>query len=459
MGTPPGRQPGLAGPAPTWVVGPRALTSGMIGPFPRPAAILVCALALAPTARADRAAVEQTLAEMSRAVRAGDVKTYLSLVRRDDPLFSKEQENWAADLKEHRPADFELSIGDGSAEPPSFDDGAARFELVMTWSMPDAAGKPGRERSVSFPALFTPDDAGGRWLFAGEDWLVLEGDGPSPAVPGAAADEGKGSPDATGPKAKDPKRRVRVKYFPGYEGVAEKIVAVLPAVREHVHRELGVEVARVQEVKVYPSVRHLQASIYLSYAEGLSGWNEPGESIKMLGRPGASEKSLRALLAHEYGHVATFELGPRANDAPWWVLEGVAEVAAQAFAGEGRDAESSVIAWHEGGKLAPWADLSDFRTVPGPMQRFVYKQGQHMVMHVGAVYGAAKRNAWLRAMSRGLSIDDASKETLGLGFDKLDAAWRESVKALAEARARDRTEPAGADAREAAGEPAPAAKN
>ena len=164
--------------------------------------------------------------------------------------------------------------------------------------------------------------------------------------------------------------------------------------------------ACVQEVKIYPSMLHLQESIYLSYEDGLSGWNEPGESIKIITNPRrASKRGLTGLLAHEYGHVATFELGPKANDMPWWALEGVAELSAERFAALGHDAENAVMRWQRASALAKWDDLADFHKVqdnsPRDLQAKVYKQGQHMLMYISDRFGRDARNAWLTAMGQG----------------------------------------------------------
>ncbi len=196
----------------------------------------------------------------------------------------------------------------------------------------------------------------------------------------------------------------------------------------------------MQEVKIYPTMKHLQQSIYLSYTDGLSGWNEPGEAIKLLTRPTSSSRGLRSLLAHEYGHVATFELGPKANDMPWWILEGVAELSAERFvgAGKGKEADAAVIRWHDSEKLADWKDLTDFHTVPGSLQHNVYKQGHHMMAFISDEFGKDARNQWMREMSNGKSIDEATRAVMHMSFDDLDAKWRAAVKTLAEKAAAEK---------------------
>lgn len=375
------------------------------------------------SAASARAGVEKSLAAMREAILAKDVAAYLTFVDGTDAIFFKEQQNWAKDLLRKPVASVTLSIGEpGEHRPERFDADRATFELVMAWELPPPADKPDaekRHREASFPAVFIHDAASGTWKFAGENWIVLD-------------HEGKVSPKADGTPSNP--HHVRVKYLAGYEAVAKTIAEVLPEVREHVDEGFGVNVTRVQEVKIYPTMRHLQASIYLSYTEGLSGWNEPGEAIKLLVRPSANAKTLKPLLAHEYGHVATFELGDKATDMPWWILEGVAELSAEKYDGSGgKDAERAVIRWHKHNALAEWSSITDFFTTPSKLGTHVYKQGQHMVGFVSLRAGRAGRNKWLAALAHGRSLDDATREAMGMSFAELDAAWRAEVKRLAEA--------------------------
>lgn len=395
-------------------------------------------------ALADRPAVELALARMEQAVLAGDPEAYLALVSRDDPVFLKEQQNWAADLKRHAPSEFELRIhepeanvdgaADGVAAAPRFDDdaGVARFELVMSWTMP-GIGREGKdvEREVSFPVVFRRSESAGTaggWLYCGEDWRSVHSGGD---VETAAADpERPDEPVSGAPNL--------AKFFPGFEDVAERVVRVLPGVRAHVDGLFETALVHRQEVKIYPSMRHLQASIYLSYVDGLSGWNEPGESIKLLASKKSGDGSLRSLLAHEYGHVATFELGPRASEMPWWILEGVADLCAEKYTAEnagradkpeeyGKEARAAVERWAKRGNLAPWDQISDFRRTPRQYGSHVYKQGQAMVGYISARFGRRGRIDWLRALAQGLPIEQASEQALGVRFDEIDRDWRDRL--------------------------------
>ncbi len=412
--------------------------------------LIVC---FAAPARADRPAVELVLEHMERAVLAGNIPDYLKHIATDDPIFLEEQQNWAADLKLHVPTLFDLSIFEpepvkspspdtkpdmkpdtkpaevSSVRPPVFNDqtGIATFELRMDWTMPNI-GRDGKDisRTISYPAIFARvRDAQGdeHWVFKGEEWSSIES-----SVQMIVNEDSH-------LVSKAPNRCL---FYPGFEDTAANVVAILPEVRAHVDSGFENVIEHVQEVKIYPSMRHLQASIYLSYVDGLSGWNEPGESIKLLASKNSGKDRLRPLLAHEYGHVATFELGEHSNNMPWWVLEGVAELSAERYMSRpdadanklGVDAKLMVESWAKSGKLAAWADITDFRSTKKDFGGHVYKQGQHMLGYISERFGRSKRNAWIRAMAQGSTIDEATKLVLDMSFTALDEAWRASLPAV-----------------------------
>lgn len=421
------------------------------------AAAFALALLLAPLAAlADgakvRAAIEGVLAEMERAVLAGDAEAYLRHVATDDAVFLQEQRMWAEDLKRHVPESFRLRIvdpaeraaneaasrgkeGEAAAEQAAVDErphefGADRavFELEMKWKMtvPRAEGEAGDprviDRTVAYPVVFalvpTEDAPSGRWLYRGEHWIEVR------AEPG---DDAEATRAHRGENV--------AMCFPGYEEVSRRIVAMLPEIRAHVDTGFEQDVPHEQVVKIYPTMRHLQASIYLSYWDGLSGWNEPKESIKVLVRPDARRSQLMPLLAHEYGHVVTFEMGPKATDIDWWVLEGVAELAAEAFSPNSASrTEQQVLRWARAGKLAEFEQISDFRNTHKEVMGHVYRQGQHMAGYISQRFGRTKRNNWLRAMANGAGIDEASVKELGVpgGFAEIDRDWRAEVMRRAE---------------------------
>lgn len=337
----------------------------------------------------DSAAIEPTLVKMEAAAVAGDRDAWLASIAPGDAEWTQEQTYFANDLKKKPAEKLDLTL----AELRDVE-GAAIGDLTFTWNMP---GEP--ERSVSFEAKFVQHH--GQWLYAGETWAQR---------------------DATG---------VIVLHEPGLDDMAGKVVEAFSNIRPKVDTFFEHDgtpfTSRVQKIKVYRSMRHLQQSICLAYKDGLAGWNEPGESIKLLASPRSSVKGLEVLLAHEYGHVATFASGPLANDTmPWWVLEGAAELAAAGCAG-GPQPDRRVARWAKDGNLATWPDLANFETIEQKWYGHVYTQGHSMLKYIETRWEKKGRNQWLRAMGAGKKLDEATRDTFGMTFDELDKAWRATL--------------------------------
>lgn len=346
-----------------------------------------------PAADADLAKVSLLIERMTKAVLAADIAGYISCVDASDPVFLQEQKNWAKDLERKPVGEFSIKGENFRSEI----EGEIIADLTMNWKIKGA----GSSRFLKYVGRFV--DRRGEWVYAGERWKVLERDG------------------------------VRVFFDAGRENIASMICEVMPAIRAHVHEGFMLTIDRVQEIKLYSSMAHLQQSIYLSYTDGLSGWNEPNESIKMIASAHSDKGDLTSVLAHEYGHVCTFELGPKANDAPWWVLEGVAELSSEHYDDGGKFAQRAVRRMAKNGKLRDWDALSDFHNTKQQDMQIVYTQGHAMLGYISERFGREKRVAWLRAMAAGSSLDAASKSAFDLGFDELDRQWRESLKPPEEA--------------------------
>lgn len=343
---------------------------------------------LSPAEVAARAGVDLCLRGLEVAALQGDKASWLAGVDHSDPEFTKEQTYFANDLTKRRPEAFALSIGE-----LTFADGSVRGKLTFKWTMP---GK--RERNLAFAAGFVERD--GTWLYAGETWEHHEAPG------------------------------VMVLHDPGLGELAARAVEAFESVRGTV--EEGFELAgsalsgHTQKIKLYGSMKHLQQSISLSYEDGLAGWNEPGESVKLLAGRNSSVAALRPLLAHEYGHVATFALGSHANEMPWWILEGVAELSREGAVGGDRP-DRTVQAWAQADSLATWADLADFENCPPKFHPYVYVQGHHMLGYISDNFGRGKRNQWLTLMAKGKRLDEATREAIGRPFAQLDEEWRASL--------------------------------
>jgi hypothetical protein len=343
-------------------------------------------------AEASRPAQEPGLAQiasvtsrMAAAVLAGDSEAYLAQVWKGDEVFWVEQRNWAADLRVHVPTSYAIELDESGLVVHR--DGSMTVPMTTVWAMGEA-----EPSAVRFAARFV--DSGDGFRYAGEHWTRVEAAGVVVLVDAEIM--------ATG----------------------LHVAEVMPRVRSVVDAMLGVTIEGTPEVKVYRSMQHLQQSIYLSYVDPLSGWNEPGEAMKLLYNPRQTGAGLRTLLAHEYGHVATFAMGANATDMPWWVLEGVAEWCAAEFGRSGSAVDRRVRRWAEQDNLRDWGQLSDFRGEAMNHMAHVYSQGHHMIRFMESRAGRAKVLAWLRAMASGEEFGAATLDVLGEPFEVIDAQWR-----------------------------------
>jgi hypothetical protein len=360
-------------------------------PKPAPAA------AAAADTAAIRAELRTLLDAMAAAALEADIDTYLSFIDPADDRFVNEQKYWAKDLMKKPTAELAYSLGEEIMTPA---EGVAEVRLTAKWAMKKDDGTTAKHREVDFDARFTQRD--GRWTYSGEAWERYEAPG------------------------------VIVMHWPGWDELAKGVAEVFPSIRAHVETGFGLVVPRDQEVKLFASMKHLQFSICLSYTDGLGGWNEPGEPIKQLARKDQTGEGSKVVLAHEFGHACTFEMGPTSNEMPWWVLEGVAELSAEEFAKSRDRNDRSVRRMAAAGKVPAWKDLAMFGEVSQENYGKVYTLGHHMLGYISGRFGREGRIAWLHAMANGKTLDEATRAALGMSFDDLDAAWREEIAKPAE---------------------------
>ncbi len=332
--------------------------------------------------------IRGTLAAMEAAIARADSGAYMALVDTADPVFAEEQRKWARDLRT-RPV---ASVRVRPAGPPSYDDGRWTLPVELAWKLPGEAA----ERRVTHDAAFRPIGLPeGAWVYAGRVWDERHDGG------------------------------VRIMVHPGDPDGAEMsdyLAERVGPIRESVEAELEETLRSEPTIKIYPDMASLQASIALSYTDSLGGWNEPGESIKLLARPGYAGPRMEPTVAHELGHAVSFEYGPHVITAPWWVLEGIAEVAADPFRTRPLDGVAPRMARR--GELIDFDRLTDFRGEAMNHGRQVYTQGRSMLAYIGGRWGRTTRNAWVRTMGRGETLDQATRSVLGLPFARLDSDWR-----------------------------------
>jgi len=339
-----------------------------------------------------RAEIQATLDTMEHAAIAADVAAFMAQVCTDESQFATEMRHWAEDLAAHPVATLDMEIVEDGAE---FDEDRAAFKMRWTWTLKEPGAAPAR--SAEFPTVSFVKRAD-TWLYAGEVWSQIAGDG------------------------------FVVYYLGDDDDIARTVLNVFPVSRTHVNEGFEIDGTPDQVIKLYEDMEHLKATVYLSMPDPvLGGWNEPGESIKFMEWYAQDERGWTRAFAHEYGHVATWALGPHAKAIPWWVMEGVAELAAEEFdegRGAGNDRYIRRLAAQRG--LVAWDEIADYHSARQEIKQLAYHQGRHLVGYVSEKWGRAGRNAWLRALAAGRNVDEATRQALGMSFEELDREWRKT---------------------------------
>lgn len=340
--------------------------------------------------------VHQVIEAMNDAVNKVDVGAYMALIDPADSFFLTEQRAWITDLIDHPVEDINIEIA--WSEPViAQDDGSAIAPIEITWHIEGEE----LDRHFAYPARFEPVGAiDGQWVFVGRAWEFAD-----TALPGIRiyADE----------------LHEDLAYLAG-----DRVAILRDAIASNFQQDTSVEGAKEIVVKIYPDMTSLQASIYLSYTDRLSGWNEPGESIKILGKTDFSQALLDPLLGHEIGHSISFEFGPEISNAPWWTLEGIAEMAAQLYRTSWNKKTHRISNLAKDDNLRDWSLLADFRGEANNHTMYVYLQGWSMIDYITRVHTIESRNEWFTALGKGATLDQASIETLQITFEQLDANWR-----------------------------------
>lgn len=369
-------------------------------------AILAAPLTLPePTLREDLAS---TLNAMAAAAVAADRDAYLELISDEEPTTYQEHWAWAKDLERIAPDVLTYEI----VGEPTLVDGQAHADVTITWN---TENWDSHDRTIDVPVRFVEED--GRWLFAGRQWNELAGEG------------------------------VRVLYADGLEASAQRALEVWPGIKTMVEEGFDRTLDHPQVIKMYTSMPELQFSIFPAYVEPLGGWNEPMESIKLVGAD-FTTGHLRSVLGHEYAHALTFSIAPedvaveRAHAVPWWVHEGIAELATQGFVSNRGRTQMAVEYWHNQGDLQPWENLTDFYTVDPAHYGQVYVQGRHMVSYINENFGEEPRIKWIESMMEGASLEEATESALGQAWTEIDSQWRAEVAHAAAERKRKREEAA-----------------
>ncbi|MPY67784.1 hypothetical protein F8S09_14020 [Deinococcus sp. SDU3-2] len=350
------------------------------------AGLMLCSPALAQRTPPELAAALQT------AARAGDAAAYRALLA-PGGTFTVEGANFAADLARRVPADVTYRFSDVRQEGAG-----ATATLDLVWTR-----VPGEVRRVSLPVQLVR--VGEVWRYAGEAL----------------------TPVKTGTDS------LLALSVPELAQKATFLAPLLPRAAREVERVLGLTVPPGAVVKVYPDAERLSATVYPSL-QPVSGWNEPGEAIKLVlpgGSPAQAEASALRVLTHEFTHlavgVAAAQAGGAAGDKriPWWLHEGLANFAARTFTAESswQSGQARVNAYARAGWV-PLAELADFPAVPENRWDNAYRQGLGVVEFLAARQGGDAPWRLAQALAQTGDRDRAARAVGFASFAALETAAR-----------------------------------
>jgi len=206
---------------------------------------------------------------------------------------------------------------------------------------------------------------------------------------------------------------------------ARTVLSYLEEARESASERLGALPREAMGVVFYGKAAYLQAHRH-RFSFQTVGFFDGRIHVVSAGHPAGE---LRALLFHEYTHAVFRER--TGGDRPYWLNEGLAEVAERASHSTLRLTRSELVSLRgriDEGRWIPLRRLApSFSGLDDADARAAYLEGMAAAYWIEARTDRSQRARLLARLGEGVRDDDALRETLGLDTDGIDAALRERV--------------------------------
>lgn len=335
--------------------------------------------------RADAAAIKAVLDARAGAVLSGDGTGFLGTVTSADPVLRIEEGNWFADLTDHPVLSYTLA-----GELVGWSPGGGEATVALTVSSAISGGQSSR---LTYDARFVREEGG--WRYAGVAWRQLRSD------------------------------HFLLKYQGGDEAWARHVLELAETAYRRVTADLGATPPLPQEIKLYGDGELFRTSISLSLPGWVTGWTEPGESIKLWLR-GESDRAILQTLAHELAHQVLFARGLEDH----WLQEGVAAYEGGQVTPMGEHWTAArympvvqdAVRRHQ---ELPLDSLPSFEELPDGQVELAYAQSWSVVAYVAERYGqAGLRRLIERAVGAG-DLATALERALGVDPAAFQEGWRE----------------------------------
>lgn len=217
-----------------------------------------------------------------------------------------------------------------------------------------------------------------------------------------------------------------VHYYPEEEALAREVCQYAEEAYRHDTRLLRERATEKTPLFIYRNQIDFQQTNILPSVIGVGtgGFTEAYKSRVALPAPD-SPRTLREVIFHEFMHVLQFNVlygeGMRSFRVykgyliPLWVLEGLAEYAAQDWNAEAEMAMRDAVL-HD--RLLPLPLLEGFNHLEDVY--LAYKQGQLAMEYIAERYGEDKLGTLFKSYRSQISLSQILRETLGVGLQEFN---------------------------------------
>jgi tetratricopeptide (TPR) repeat protein len=206
---------------------------------------------------------------------------------------------------------------------------------------------------------------------------------------------------------------------------ARTVLSYLEEARETASERLGAVPQEAMGIVFYGKAAYLQAHRH-RFSFQTVGFFDGRIHVVSAGHPAGE---LRALLFHEYTHAVFRER--TGGDRPYWLNEGLAEVAERASHSSPRLTRSELVSLRgrlDEGRWIPLRRLApSFSGLDDADARAAYLEAMAAAYWIEARTDRAQRARLLARLGQGIPDDGVLREALGLDTDGIDAALRQQV--------------------------------
>lgn len=208
---------------------------------------------------------------------------------------------------------------------------------------------------------------------------------------------------------------------------ARTVARYLEEAREHAVRRLGVAPSEPTRVIFYGKAAYLAAHKH-RFSFPTVGFYDGRIHVASAAHPAGE---LRALLFHEYVHAVFAER--TGGHRPFWLNEGLAELAERASSGQEPLSRRERAVLRERIAAGDWIPLADlavgFGGLPEEAARLAYLEATAAAAWIVARASAQDVAALLDRLGRGDAVDGALRATVGADTAGIDAAVRAEILA------------------------------